>query len=441
VGDRPESGPEDELRAGIARGEIVLHYQPLVDATSGTVHGVEALARWQHPTRGLLPPAAFIPQAERSDVIFALTAAVLRSAIRQAADWAAAGQAMPVSVNISARSLGRDDLVPMIAGLLGEYRLPGVLLTVEVTESAVLTQPTAAAARLTALRDLGVRVSIDDFGTGYTSLTLLTQLPIDELKVDRTFIGTMTESPTHAAIVQTVADLAQRLALTVVGEGVEDEATAGALRELGFDLLQGYHFGRPGPADTVTPPGIPAAASTRTGRPGVPAGSAPVPADEPERLAALARVLAGGPLPAGYLDDLVLLAAQLCAAPMAVFSVISEQHQRVISAHGLPVTDVPRELSFCAHAVAANTLLEVSDATTDLRFADNPIVMGGPRARYYAGAPVRTTDGQPVGVLCVFDTTARWMAPDQRAGLESLARLVGAHLTLAQQTTRDPLDA
>jgi EAL domain-containing protein (putative c-di-GMP-specific phosphodiesterase class I) len=427
----------DELRAAIGSGEIVLHYQPLVDAGTSCVRGVEALARWNHPIRGLLPPAAFIPYAESTDLIFSLTGHVLREAIRQAAQWARGGVPLPVSVNISARSLARDDLVPGIAGLLAEYRLPGMLLTVEVTESAVMTHPAAAAQRLTELRALGVRVSIDDFGTGYTSLALLTQLPIDELKVDRTFIGTMTESPTHAAIVQTIAELAARLALTVVGEGVEDESTAGALRDLGFDLLQGYHFGRPSPADTVTPAAqevtaAPTAPSATPG-PSLPVSPAPVPADEHDRLAELTRVLESGPLPTAYLDDLVLLAAQLCAAPVAVFSLIHERHQQVVAAHGVTMPDVPREISFCAHAVAANALLEVADARTDLRFAGNPIVTGGPRARYYAGAPVRTADGQPLGVLCVFDSAARRMAPDQRAALESLARLAGAHLDLAQQ--------
>jgi EAL domain-containing protein (putative c-di-GMP-specific phosphodiesterase class I) len=442
----------DELRAAIGGGEIVLHYQPLVDAGTARVRGMEALARWKHPTRGLLPPAAFIPYAEGTDLIFALTGHVLREAVRQAAEWARGGVPLPVSVNISARSLARDDLVPAIASLLAEYRLPGVLLTVEVTESAVMTHPAAAAQRLTELRALGVRVSIDDFGTGYTSLALLTQLPIDELKVDRTFIGTMTESPTHAAIVQTIAELAGRLALTVVGEGVEDESTAGALRDLGFDLLQGYHFGRPSPADTVTraaqdatpahggppaPPGpsipVPPAPFSAAPVRRAPVRRAPVPADEGERLAALARVLEAGPLPAAYLDDLVLLAAQLCSAPVAVFSLIHERHQQVIASHGVSMPDVPREVSFCAHAVAANALLEVADTRTDLRFAGNPIVVGGPRARYYAGAPVRTAAGQPLGVLCVFDSTARRMPPDQRAALESLARLAGAHLDLAQQ--------
>jgi GAF domain-containing protein len=294
------------------------------------------------------------------------------------------------------------------------------------------------------LRELGVRVSIDDFGTGYTSLALLTQLPIDELKVDRTFIGTMTESPTHAAIVQTVADLAGRLALTVVGEGVEDEDTAGALRELGFDLLQGYHFGRPCPAASVAPRPADERSHDRAGRtplPGRCLPAAPMPADEPARLASLVALLDAGPLPTGYFGDLVLLAAQLCAAPVAVFSLIHERHQQVVAAHGLPVQDFPREISFCAHVVAADEVFEVPDATTDLRFASNPVVTGAAGARYYAGAPVRGTDGQPVGVLCVFDTTARRMPPDQRAALESLARLAGAHLELAQQGARDALGA
>jgi GAF domain-containing protein len=157
-----------------------------------------------------------------------------------------------------------------------------------------------------------------------------------------------------------------------------------------------------------------------------------VPDDEPDRLDALARLLAPGPLPTAYLDDVVLLAAQVCAAPVAVFSLIHADRQEVLASYGAVVADLPRDVSFCTHAVAADGLVEVPDTTTDLRFADSAIVRGERGARYYAGTPVRTADGQPVGVLCVFDTAARRMAPDQRVALESLARMASAHLELAR---------
>ena len=239
-----------ELREGIDQGQLVLHYQPLVDARTGAVRSLEALVRWRHPRRGLLTPAAFLPAAERSDVIVALTERVLTDAVGQAARWHRAGRPIPVAVNLAAPVLARDHLVAFVAGLLAQHRLPPAQLILEVTESAVMAQPQRCAARLGELRDLGVRVAMDDFGTGYTSLALLTRLPLDELKLDRTFVDRIDEPP-ERAIVEAVARMAQGLRLTLVAEGVEDRRTAEILAGLGFDLLQGYHFGRPVPADRL----------------------------------------------------------------------------------------------------------------------------------------------------------------------------------------------
>jgi diguanylate cyclase (GGDEF)-like protein len=230
-----------ELREGIDRGELVLHYQPLVDARTGRTRSLEALVRWNHPRRGLLAPGVFVPAAERSEVIVALTERVLADAIAQAASW---------PVPLAAPVLARDAVVEVIAELLERHRLPPGRLIVEVTESAVMTQPGRCADRLRRLRSLGVRVAMDDFGTGYTSLALLTELPLDELKLDRSFVERIGE-PSSRAIVDAVARMAKGLRLTLVAEGVEDRRTAEILAAAGFDLLQGYHFGRPMSADRV----------------------------------------------------------------------------------------------------------------------------------------------------------------------------------------------
>lgn len=234
-----------ELRAASQRGQLRLHYQPLIDAVDGRPHGVEALVRWQHPDRGLLPPGVFLPDAERSDIIIDLTDWVLAEAIGQAATWRTAGTPMPISVNISAAYLAQDRAVATIAAFLAVQGVPADLLTVEITESTMMTHPEQVATRLADLRLLGVRVSVDDFGTGYTSLALLPELPIDELKIDRSFVSRMVDSAPHAAIVRAITDLAKSLGVTVVAEGIEDESTADALRALGVDLLQGYYFARP----------------------------------------------------------------------------------------------------------------------------------------------------------------------------------------------------
>ncbi|GIF00264.1 hypothetical protein Ari01nite_77280 [Paractinoplanes rishiriensis] len=241
-----------ELRSAIADGQLVLHYQPLVDP-AGRVCSVEALVRWQHPERGLLPPGAFLPQAERSAVIADLTDRVLDEAIRQAARWRAAGWLLPVAVNLAAPVLAHDRFITVIRALLDQHGVPGNALIVEITESAVMTKPERSARWLDAIRELGVRIAMDDFGTGYTSLALLTQLPLDELKIDRAFTNRI-HHPQERVIVEAVARMANGLGLTLVAEGVEDQHTADILCGLGFDLLQGYHFSRPVPAGDLMVP-------------------------------------------------------------------------------------------------------------------------------------------------------------------------------------------
>ncbi|MEU4619920.1 bifunctional diguanylate cyclase/phosphodiesterase [Actinoplanes sp. NPDC023801] len=240
-----------ELRAGLRTGNLRLHYQPLHDAGSRVMHGTEALVRWQHPQRGLLPPGVFLPDAERSDVILELTDWVLAEALRQAAVWRAQGHHLPVSVNLPPAYLAQDRAVGTILALLDLEGVPASMLTVEITETAVLTRQDQVAAQLAELRSRGVRVAIDDFGTGYTSLGLLPQLPIDELKIDRSFVMRMLDSPAHATIINSVIAIAKALRLTVVAEGVEDEPTAAALAAAGVDLLQGFGLNRPQPPHLV----------------------------------------------------------------------------------------------------------------------------------------------------------------------------------------------
>ncbi|XVV12597.1 putative bifunctional diguanylate cyclase/phosphodiesterase [Actinoplanes sp. CA-131856] len=244
---------QTELRSAIERGELVLHYQPLVDAVSGQTVSLEALVRWQHPQRGLLSPAAFLPHAERSDVIHPLTEYVLAEAIRQAARWHHQGWPVPVAVNLAAPVLTSDHIVTLIARLLAQAGLPSTALIVEITESAVVARPDQAARRLQAIRDLGVRVAMDDFGTGYTSLALLSSLPLDELKLDRTFVMRVHHRQ-ERVIVEAVARMAHGLGLTLVAEGVEDAGTAATLAEIGANLLQGYYFSRPVPPDRLSHP-------------------------------------------------------------------------------------------------------------------------------------------------------------------------------------------
>ncbi|MFB9376184.1 putative bifunctional diguanylate cyclase/phosphodiesterase [Kineococcus gynurae] len=241
-----------ELRNALERGEIVLHYQPQVDVVSGSLRGLEALARWDRPGRGVLPPPAFLPLAEETGLMPAITRAVLEQAVRQAGTWNAAGLAVPVSVNLAAADV-HPGLVPTVADLLTASGLPANLLVLEITETSVLHDPDAAAAVLTELRDLGVGVSLDDYGTGHSSLLLLLHLPVNEVKIDRSFVAQLLHDERHLAVISSSIDLAHRLGMVVVAEGVETEAMLDRLAQLGCDVSQGYLHSPPRPVADLFP--------------------------------------------------------------------------------------------------------------------------------------------------------------------------------------------
>ena len=241
-----------ELRHAIEFGELVLYYQPQVDARTHRWRGVEALVRWQHPVRGLLSPTEFIPLAEQIGFIDTVTDWALAEALDAFVRWRDVGLLVPVAVNISPQSVvGDGDLAERVALLLSQRNVPPEMLTLEITESALLANSQDTIALLERIRARGVRLSIDDFGTGYSSMAYLQQMPIDELKIDRCFVDKMgTEA--GAGIVRAVLDLARNLGLDAVAEGVEDAETVAALVDLGCEVIQGFYFSRPLPADILT---------------------------------------------------------------------------------------------------------------------------------------------------------------------------------------------
>ncbi|WP_433793198.1 putative bifunctional diguanylate cyclase/phosphodiesterase [Actinoplanes sp. CA-252034] len=243
---------QSELRHGIERGELVVFYQPKVDVATRMPCGAEALVRWQHPTRGLLAPDAFIPLAEETGLIDLVTAEVLDQALAQIGDWARLDHELPVSVNIPARSLSDDGFPATVAAALERHRVRPELLTLEITESAVIADMMRAGEVLGELREQGVNISIDDFGTGYSSIAHLRDMPPHELKIDRSFVMKMCENSRDETIVRAVVDLARNLRLRVVAEGVETESALRALDELGCHEAQGYHISRPLPAADLT---------------------------------------------------------------------------------------------------------------------------------------------------------------------------------------------
>ncbi|WBB77404.1 bifunctional diguanylate cyclase/phosphodiesterase [Micromonospora sp. WMMD882] len=241
-----------ELREALTvEDQLFLALQPAVDLTTGAPTGVEALVRWRHPRRGLLTPAEFVGPVEHSEQLGAFTRYILDKALTVAAGWARDGLDVPISVNVSARSLLDPRLPTEIADALRRHQVPPHRLVLEITETVVMSELEVVDEVLAALRATGVQIAVDDFGTGFSSLTFLTRVPVDEVKVDRSFVGRMADSPQAAAIVRTTVGLAQELGLRVVAEGVETAEQRLALAELGCTSAQGYHFFKPMPADKI----------------------------------------------------------------------------------------------------------------------------------------------------------------------------------------------
>ena len=239
-----------ELELAVRSDQLVVYYQPKVATADGSVHGVEALVRWMHPARGLIPPNDFIPFAERTGLIAPLTLEVFRQVLDQCRVWTAEGLLIRVAVNLSARCLDRA-FIDVLAAMIVDADVDPSLLDVELTETAVMTDPRRVGESLGRLRALGIAISIDDFGTGYSSLVNLKELPLDEIKIDGSFVRDMCTNDVDAFIVRSTIALGKSLGLSIVAEGVEDEATLTELRELGCTLVQGFHLCRPGPASQI----------------------------------------------------------------------------------------------------------------------------------------------------------------------------------------------
>ncbi|MBO9376021.1 EAL domain-containing protein [Sphingomonas histidinilytica] len=252
VSARQRFSLETELRRAIERDQLHLAFQPLIELSTGRVIGFEALARWDHPEKGAISPVDFIPVAEESGLIVALGRWALRAATRTLAEWdRKAGAPLPVhmAVNVSAVQFQRDDVVSAVKAALTESGIAGNRLKIELTESCIVSDPDGIARVLRAIHDLDVTIAMDDFGTGYSSLAYLQRLPIDVLKIDRSFVAPMLHDRDSVAIVRAILGLASALGMATTAEGVESEALIETLIGLGCDIAQGYYFARPLPSD------------------------------------------------------------------------------------------------------------------------------------------------------------------------------------------------
>jgi diguanylate cyclase (GGDEF)-like protein len=240
-----------ELRRGLQERELVLHYQPKADVQSAEIKGVEALVRWQHPTRNLLMPMEFVPLAEHTGLMRPFTLYVLDEALKQCDEWRQSGLRLRMAVNLSVRNLQDEQFPEDVARLLGKWGIPAKWLELEITESAFMTDPTRAMAILDRLSFMGVRLSLDDFGTGHSSLSYLQRLPVNEVKIDRSFVMNMATDENDATIVRATIELGRNLGLETVAEGVETPQIWDQLGALGCDMAQGYYLTRPVPASEL----------------------------------------------------------------------------------------------------------------------------------------------------------------------------------------------
>lgn len=240
-----------QVRAAVDDDQLVVHYQPKADLLTGAVTGVEALVRWAHPERGIIGPDAFLPAAEHAGIMFSITMRVLEETLRQRGRWCDAGYPLDVAVNLSARDLVDSRLLAEIPRLIEAWEVPAGALTLEVTEAQVMGDAARVAEALATISGLGVRLSIDDFGTGYSSVPSLQRLPIDEIKIDRSFVSGMANDARDAIVVRSTTELARNLGLRVVAEGVEDAGAWSELARMGCDAGQGYFLGRPVAGDTL----------------------------------------------------------------------------------------------------------------------------------------------------------------------------------------------
>ncbi|MDZ7851104.1 MAG: EAL domain-containing protein [Halomonas sp.] len=421
----------EDLEEALTLGQIHLAYQPKVRCRTGTIVGFEALARWQHPQLGFIPPDVFIPLAEVHGLIDRLTLQVTE----QALDWLAeissdttarrvgqhVLQDILLSLNISACSLGNVALFDAILQRCREYGIPSKRIVLELTETSAMQDATTSLDTLTRLRLQGFQLSIDDFGTGYSSMVQLVRLPFTEIKVDKHFVMTANDSEESRAVIRSVVELGRSLGLSTTAEGVEDRETLDYLDKLKCDLAQGYLISRPLPPDEILGWFIAREAQR-----------------EERRLAALAGMdLLDTPAEARF-DRLTRLARRLFGVSTAFISLLDRDRQWFKSRQGLDVVETSRDIAFCHKTLERDEMMVVPDTHTHPVFHDYCGVIGAPFIRFYAGRPLYLPGGEKVGTLCLVDPVPRSFGEKDAELLDDLASMVESELALSTSDGLDP---
>ncbi|PXY00315.1 EAL domain-containing protein [Halomonas sp. LBP4] len=420
----------EDLEQALTLGQIRLAYQPKVRCRTGTLVGFEALARWQHPQLGAIPPDVFIPLAEAHGLIDRLTLQVAEQALDWLVEISSEDTAKRVgqhvlqdillSMNVSARSLGNSDLFDAILRLCRERGIAPQRIVLELTETSAMQDATTSLDTLTRLRLQGFQLSIDDFGTGYSSMVQLVRLPFSEIKVDKRFVMTATDSEESRAVIRSVVELGRSLGLNTTAEGVEDSETLDYLDELKCGLAQGYLISRPLPPEDVLDWFISREAQR-----------------EERRLAAIMSLnLLDTPAEPRF-DRLTRLACRLFGVSTALISLLDRDRQWFKSRQGLDVAETPRDIAFCHKTLERDELMVVPDARTHPLFKYNPLVRKSPFIRFYAGSPLYLRGGEKVGTLCLIDPEPRAFGEGDAELLDDLARMVENELALSSTDGHD----
>ncbi|CAM3438549.1 EAL domain-containing protein [Halomonas lysinitropha] len=429
-GNAPRDVNVQDLEEALTLGQIHLAYQPKVRCRTGTIVGVEALARWQHPRLGFIPPDVFIPLAEAHDLIDRLTLQVTEQALDWLADISSddtarrvgqhALQETVLSLNVSARSLGNVALFDAILQRCRERDIAPERIVLELTETSAMQDAITSLDTLTRLRLQGFQLSIDDFGTGYSSMVQLVRLPFSEIKVDKRFVMTANDSEESRAVIRSVVELGRSLGLNTTAEGVEDGETLAYLDALKCDLAQGYLISRPLPPDAFLDWFI-ARESQR----------------EERRLVALAGLgLLNTPAEARF-DRLTRLARRLFGVSTVLISLLDRDRQWFKSRQGLDITETPRDIAFCHKTLERDGLMVVPDTHTHPLFHDYPGVVGAPFIRFYAGRPLYLPGGEKMGTLCLIDPEPRVFGARDAELLDDLASMVENELALYTGDSHD----
>ena len=433
---------QGDLSRALDNGELLLHYQPLVSTETGQLCGCEALLRWFHPERDAIGPDVFIPIAEATGLIVPIGNWVLRQACAEAARWP---EHLTIAVNISAAQFQSGNLVSAVTDALQKSGLAAERLEIEITESVLLDEDTESVRILHELHAMGVRIALDDFGTGYSSLSYLRLFPFDKIKIDRSFVATLSHrNPNSRTLIRALSRMASGLGMAATAEGIETEGQFDIVRSEGCTEAQGFLFGKAQPAEEIRKHFQNAGADARplshswSKMPGKRTLDDPRDAEE-QRLAALREYDVLDTPPEESFDRITRLARRLLQAPIAAISLVDRDRQWFKSRVGLEATETPRNISFCTHTVRKNEPLIVGDALDDPRFCASPLVTGAPHIRAYVGVPLRTPDGHNIGALCINDVQPRQVTREEVDVLQDLARMVVDELELRKLATVDGL--